>query len=91
MKKEEILPSEVISSDDFRIMVSDVEFIDWHDRPKDEADSLMDEYQTISGEAFSMMESVIEARCRLNKLTIIDATNLHPDDRKKIYHFSQRS
>ena len=83
IEKEEILPSEVISSDDFRIMVSDVEFIDWHDRPKDESDSLMDEYQTISGEAFSMMESVIEARCRLNKLTIIDATNLHPDDRKR--------
>ncbi|MCK1992094.1 polynucleotide kinase-phosphatase [Peribacillus muralis] len=83
IEKEEILPSEVISSDDFRIMVSDIDFIDWRDRAKDEADTLMDEYQTISGEAFSMMDAVIEARCRLNKLTIIDATNLHPDDRKR--------
>ncbi|MFJ7753650.1 polynucleotide kinase-phosphatase [Peribacillus muralis] len=83
IEKEEIAPSEVIGSDDFRIMVSDIEFIDWRDRAKDEADSLMDEYQAISGEAFSVMDAVIEARCRLNKLTMLDATNLHPDDRKR--------
>ncbi|MGE6376064.1 polynucleotide kinase-phosphatase [Peribacillus muralis] len=83
IEKEEIVSSEVIGSDDFRIMVSDFEFIDWRDRAKDEADSLMDEYQAISGEAFSVMDAVIEARCRLNKLTMIDATNLHPDDRKR--------
>ena len=30
-----------------------------------------------------MMDNVVEARCRLNKVTFIDATHLHPDDRKK--------
>lgn len=90
IEKEEIVPSEVISSDDFRIMVSDIEFIDWRDRAKDEAESLMDEYQTISAEAFSMMDAVIEARCRLNKLTMLDATNLHPDDRKRYIAIAQK-
>ena len=27
--KKQILPSEVVSSDDFRVLVSDIEFIDW--------------------------------------------------------------
>ena len=40
-------------------------------------------YQAISAEAFNMMDNVVEARCRLNKVTFIDATHLHPDDRKK--------
>ncbi|MFF2588047.1 polynucleotide kinase-phosphatase [Peribacillus butanolivorans] len=91
IEKEEILPSEVVSSDAFRVLVSDIEFIDWRGRPKDEADNLMDEYQSISGEAFSMMDSVIEARCRLNKLTFIDATNLHPDDRKRYISLAQKN
>ncbi|PJN91115.1 polynucleotide kinase-phosphatase [Bacillus sp. mrc49] len=90
IEKEEIVPSEVISSDDFRIMVSDIEFIDWRDRAKDEADSLMDEYQMISAEAFFMMDAVIESRCRLNKLTMLDATNLHPDDRKRYIAIAQK-
>ncbi|MFB7641497.1 polynucleotide kinase-phosphatase [Peribacillus butanolivorans] len=91
IEQEEILPSEVVSSDAFRVLVSDIEFIDWRGRPKDEADNLMDEYQSISGEAFSMMDSVIEARCRLNKLTFIDATNLHPDDRKRYISLAQKN
>ncbi|MFE4893780.1 polynucleotide kinase-phosphatase [Peribacillus butanolivorans] len=91
IEKEEILPSEVVSSDAFRVLVSDIEFIDWRGRPKDEADNLMDEYQSISGEAFSMMDSVIEARCRLNKLTFIDATNLHPDDRNRYISLAQKN
>ena len=89
--KKEILPSEVISSDDFRVLVSDIEFIDWRDRPKNEADSLMDQYQTISKEAFSMMDSVIDTRCRLNKLTFVDATHLHPDDRKRYISLARKN
>jgi polynucleotide kinase-phosphatase len=91
IEKNEILPSEVISSDDFRVLVSDIEFIDWRDRPKDEADNLMDEYQTISREAFSMMDSVIDARSRLNKLTFVDATHLHPDDRKRYIALARKN
>ncbi|WP_059173540.1 polynucleotide kinase-phosphatase [Bacillus sp. FJAT-27445] len=81
--EKSIKASEVVSSDEFRILVSDTEFIDWRDRPKNEADSLFDEYNNISREAFAMMDSLIEARCRLNKLTFIDATNLQPDDRQR--------
>ena len=83
VEEQKILPSEVISSDMYREIVGDKEFIGWSERPKDEADSLMDEYQSISSEAFNMMNHVVEARSRLNKLTFIDATHLYPDDRKK--------
>ncbi|MCH1627950.1 polynucleotide kinase-phosphatase [Fredinandcohnia quinoae] len=89
--KKEILASEVVSSDDFRILVGDLEFIDWHGRHKDEADSLYDEYYAISSEAFSMMDSVIEARCRLNKLTFVDATHLQPNDRKKYITLARKN
>ncbi|MHC8520961.1 AAA family ATPase [Rossellomorea sp. H39__3] len=82
--EEDILaPSEIVSSDEFRKLVGDVEFIDWKDRPKEEADALYDTYQQISKEAFGMMDAVIGARCRMNKLTFVDATHLHPDDRKR--------
>lgn len=83
MEIGQVLPSEVISSDDCRVLVSDVEFIDWKQRPNDEADGLYDLYQRISVEAFSLMDKLIETRCRLNKLTLVDATHLYPDDRKR--------
>jgi len=89
--QQQIQVSEVISSDDFRVMVSDIEFMDWHGRPKDEADNLMDEYHAISKEAFSMMDSVINARCRLNKCTFVDATHLHPDDRKRYLSIARKN
>ncbi|RSD28630.1 polynucleotide kinase-phosphatase [Mesobacillus subterraneus] len=78
-----ISESEVVSSDQFRILVSDKEFIDWANRPKEAADILFDEYSQISKEAFDMMDKMIQARCRLNKLTFVDATHLQPDDRKR--------
>lgn len=37
-----------------------------------------------------MMDSLIETRCRLNKLSIIDATNLHPDDRKRYISIAKK-
>lgn len=83
IEKGQILPSEIVSSDEFRVLVSDVEFIDWKQRPNDEAESLNDQYQRISAEAFSLMDALIETRCRLNKLTFVDATHLYPEDRKR--------
>lgn len=83
VKNEQLLTSEIVSSDDFRVLVSGIEFVDWKGKPKDEADSLYDQYQHISEEAFILMDSLIESRSRLNKLTIVDATHLHPDDRKR--------
>lgn len=79
----QILPSEIVSSDECRVLVSDVEFIDWTQRPNDEAEGLFDAYQKISAEAFKLMDTMIETRCRLNKLTFVDATHLYSDDRKK--------
>jgi len=89
--KEVILSSEVISSDDYRVLVSDNDFIDWSNRPRDEAASLMDEYSSISKEAFMMMDLVIEARCRLNKLTFVDATHLHSEDRKRYIGLARKN
>lgn len=90
INNKQILPSEVISSDDFRVLVSDIEFVDWKNRPKDEADGIFDQYQSISKEAFSLMDSLIEKRCRLNKLTFVDATHLHSDDRKRYIEIARR-
>lgn len=83
IENKQILPSEVVSSDDFRILVSDSDFIDWTQKPRDESDSLYNQYQKISEEAFSLMDLTIEKRCKLNKLTFVDATNLFSEDRKK--------
>jgi polynucleotide kinase-phosphatase len=82
-KENKISPSEVVSSDQFRILVSDKEFVDWKNMPKEEADILFDEYSLISKEAFALMDNIIRTRCRLNKLTFVDATHLQPDDRKR--------
>ncbi|MGI2326726.1 polynucleotide kinase-phosphatase [Planococcus sp. YIM B11945] len=91
IEEQAILPSEIISSDDFRVLVSDQEFIEWRNRPQDEAAGLMDEYQEISKEAFAMMDSVIEARCRLNKIVLVDATHLRSDDRKKYVLMAEKN
>ncbi|MDN4492918.1 polynucleotide kinase-phosphatase [Ureibacillus aquaedulcis] len=88
--KGQILPSEIISSDEFRVRVSNLEFIDWAHRWKDVSESLYNDYQRISAEAFSLMEATIEARCRLNKLTFVDATHLYPDDRKRYIEFGKK-
>lgn len=90
IREETIQPSEVISSDEYRLVVSDTNFIQWTGRPKDEADSLYDQYHAISEEAFHMMDNVIEARCRLNRLTFIDATHLFADDRKRYIALAQK-
>lgn len=82
-EENKVSPSEVVSSDQFRILVSDKEFVDWKNMPKEEADILFDEYSLISKEAFAMMDNIIRTRCRLNKLTFVDATHLQPDDRKR--------
>lgn len=88
--KGQVLPSEIISSDEYRVRVSNVEFIDWAHRWKDVSESLYDEYQQISAEAFSLMEATIEARCRLNKITFVDATHLYPDDRKRYIELAKK-
>ncbi|MEH7332127.1 polynucleotide kinase-phosphatase [Neobacillus drentensis] len=90
VNEKSILSSEVISSDHFRVLVSDVEYINWNQRPKDEADVLYDEYFRVSNEAFDTMDFLIGKRCRLNKLTIIDATHLKEDDRERYIRMGKK-
>lgn len=85
-----IKPTEVISSDQFRLLISDKEFVDWRNRPSDEADILFEEFQLISQEAFAALEYVLGTRCKLNKLTIVDATHLHNDDRKRYVQIARQ-
>lgn len=82
IEEGQLIRSEVISSDDYRLIVSDMDFVQWNDRPKDEADLLFEQYQALSAEAFRMMDEVLKSRCKLNKLTFVDATHLFPEDRK---------
>ena len=91
IEKGQILPSEVLSSDEYRIMVGDVEFIDWKHRWKDVSEALYDDYQRISAEAFALMDATIKARCKLNKITFVDATHLYPDDRKKYVEIAKNN
>jgi polynucleotide kinase-phosphatase len=90
IQEQQIFASEVVSSDQFRVLVSDVEFIDWNRRPKNEADALFNEYQQISKEAFEAMDYVIAKRCRINKLTIIDATHLREYEREKYLQMAKK-
>lgn len=90
MKENQLLASEVISSDQFRVLVSDIEFIQWNQRPKEEADVLYDQYTRISTEAFEAMDYLIGKRARLNKLTIIDATHLKEDDRERYIRMGKK-
>ncbi|MBH0157404.1 polynucleotide kinase-phosphatase [Fictibacillus sp. 5RED26] len=86
-----IIASEVVSSDQFRLLIGDTDFIEWGNRPKDEADVLMNTYQTLSQKAFQSMDSIIETRASLNKLTIIDATHLYSDDRLKYIELAKKN
>ncbi len=90
LEKKQILPSEVVSSDDYRILISDMDFIDYQQKSKDVADALYEEYQQISKEAFLLMDALIEKRSKLNKTTFVDATHLHPEDRKRYREIAQR-
>ena len=85
-----LLRSEIVSSDQFRVLVADTEFIELNKRPKDEQDVLLAEYQLISQKAFEAMASLIETRCGLGKLSVVDATHLWPDDRKKYLDLASR-
>ena len=65
-------PTEVLSSDFFRGMVSD-----------DEND------QNASGDAFDLLYYAAEKRLANMKLTVIDATNIRQNDRKKVIELAR--
>jgi predicted kinase len=67
------LPTEVLSSDRFRALVSD-----------DETD------QSATGAAFDALRFVCEKRSDRGRLTVIDATNVHPIRRRPFLEIAQR-
>ncbi|WP_107840840.1 polynucleotide kinase-phosphatase [Metasolibacillus meyeri] len=85
-----IKPSEIVSSDDYRITVADLDFIDFQDATKQEADLLYEQYSAISTEAFQLMEQVVNARAKLNRLTFVDATHLNAREREKYFAIAKR-
>ncbi|WP_310831562.1 polynucleotide kinase-phosphatase [Paenibacillus pedocola] len=78
-----LLGTEIVSSDDFRTLVGDIEFLDWKGRPREEADIIYNDYQLLSNLAFEAMNTVVAMRSRLGKLTVVDATHLQPEYRRK--------
>ena len=66
LARRHFLPTEVLSSDFFRGLVSD-----------DEND------QTCTHDAFDALYYMIEKRLARGKLTVVDATNVRAEDRKR--------
>ncbi|WP_042477288.1 AAA family ATPase [Bacillus ndiopicus] len=85
-----ITPSEIVSSDDYRITVADIDFIDFQGATKQEADLLYEQYSAISVETFQLMEQVVTARAKLNRLTFVDATHLNAKEREKYFAIAKR-
>ncbi len=83
-------PDEVVSSDRFREMVSGLEHLDWRRPSRDESEVLYQQYHLISDRAFHIMDEVVQARCRLNQMTWIDATHIHEADRTKYVEMGRR-
>ena len=67
------LPTEVVSSDGCRAMISD-----------DELD------QTVTQDAFALLEFIASKRLAGRKLTVIDATSVKPEDRARLVAMAKR-
>jgi protein phosphatase len=65
--RKHFLPTEVVSSDTCRGIVSD-------DENSQEATDI----------AFELLHKILELRLRQRRLTVVDATNVRPEDRKKL-------
>ena len=66
-------PSQVLSSDQCRLLVAD-----------DEGD------QSASAAAFAVLYFIAARRARRGRLTVIDATNVRPQDRQRVVWLAQR-
>ena len=70
---QHFLPTEVVSSDRCRGMVSDDE---------------NDQHATPS--AFELLDAIVGIRLRNRRLTVVDATNLRPEDRKNLKRVAKK-
>jgi len=66
-------PTEIVSSDQCRALVSD-----------DETD------QSVTAAAFELLHSIVGKRLEIGRLTVVDATNAKPEDRKSIVELARR-
>jgi len=71
--RRHFVPTEVLSSDFFRGLVSD-----------DEND------QTCTREAFDALYYMLDIRLARGKLTVVDATNVRPEDRKRLVEHARK-
>ena len=88
--EQQLLRSEIVSSDTCRHLVADIDFIDFSTAPTEDQDYLYEEYQRISTEAFNILEQVVIARAKLNKITFIDATHLRSFERAKYFEIAKK-
>jgi protein phosphatase len=71
--RRHFLPTEVLSSDFFRGLVSD-----------DEND------QAATGDAFDALYYMLAKRLARGRLTVVDATNVRPEDRKRLVEHARQ-
>ena len=71
--KKHFLPTEVVSSDQCRALVSD-----------DEND------QSVTPQAFALLHDIVDKRLELGKFTVVDATNVKPQDRKPLVDLARK-
>lgn len=90
VNNQQILHSEIVSSDTYRELVADIDFIDFSTVHSEEQDVLYEDYQRISTEAFNLLYAAVEARAKLNKVTFVDATNLRSFERAKYFEIAQK-
>lgn len=75
--------SEIAGSDQYRVAVADVEHIGMEGLGRQQAQSARERYRRVTDEAFAVMGEIVRARAALDRLTVIDATNLWPEDRAR--------
>lgn len=85
-----ISQDEIISSDQCRLQVSGTLFTPTTHADVQKQAYLREEYAQISEQAFHLMETLAEARLKLGKLVIIDATNLAALDRERYRKLANR-
>lgn len=88
--QKQLLRSEVVSSDAYRELVSDIDYIDFSKVPREDQDVLYEDYQQISTEAFHLLQETVASRAKLNKTTFIDATHLRNAERAKYIEIAKK-
>ncbi len=85
-----LLRSEVVSSDTYRELVSDIQYIDFSTVSPEDQDVLYEDYQQLSMEAFHVLHEVVASRAKLNKVTFVDATHLRQAERAKYMEMAKK-